>query len=603
MNLFTSARRLRAALLGFLLLASALPARALPKEGDDWFRLTSPNFTFFSNASERNTLRIAVSLERLRSVLLQLNPGMPSGSDRPTLVYIFRNEPALTPYKPLENGKRIDVDGFFVSAADANYMALHAEMDIDASALVYRGYLFHLLASSYPQMPLWLEEGMAGLYSTFKSTDQAAEIGHASPDQIRWLRESNLIPLAQLLAVDRDSPVYRDDFQGSVFRAESWAFVHYLLLGNEARRPQALQYFTEAARGNDSPELFRRAFNADEATLEKELRDYIRRSLFNYVRVPVEPEAKIQTKVEPLPRYETLTRLGDLLALQGPEQSAAAAEHFRAALATKPDYGSALAGLSRIEEAAGRTEEARSLRDKALQLAPDDYNLQLRQGLDLLAQGGDAATLEKARAAFARAAQLRPDSSEAWVRLADTYNHESSLPPQAVTAYENVHRLMPSAFAGAYNLMFAYSRTGQREKAAELIEKDIVPFATPDQVRAAWGGWIGEGRQEAENLIHEKKLEEAIPVLEAVQRRAPAEHTQPVAARLTELRHVVAVNRFAARYNEAVALLQQKKLDEAYAILTNLAAAAPDPESAEAARKLTEQVAAMRKAQKPAKKK
>jgi hypothetical protein len=593
--------------LALLLLSLSLPVHALPSERDEWIRFATPNFTFFSNATERTTHRIAANLERLRSVLIQLNPDlktdMKTGSDRPTFVYIFRNAPALTPYKPMENGKRIDVDGLFMSREEANYMAFHAEMNTDTTALVYHEYLHDLLRKNDFHLPLWFEEGLAEFYSTFKANDQFAEIGHASPDHIRWLRENNLIPLAQLFAMDQSSKTYNEGYERGVFYSESWALVHYLLMGNETRRAQAVQYFHALASGTPGPEAFRTAFNTGEATLEKELRDYVRRSLFNYARFPVEPEAKLQAKVEPLPRHELLTRLGDLLVSEGPEQSAAAAEHFRAALAAKPDYGPAVAGLARIEEAAGHPEESRALRDKAAQLAPDDFSLQLRQAADLLAQGKDAATLEKARAALTRAVQLRPESGEAWVALAETYNDATAPPPQAVTAYENAHRLRPRDFATGYNLVLVYARTGQREKAAELIEKEIAPVASADQLRIAWEGWIGEGRVEAEDLIGQHKLEEAAALLTALQRRVPAALTRPITDRLIEISRVTELNRFAARYNEAVALLQQKKIDEAYAILTDLAATTPDPQRAATARELAEQVAAMRKARKPAAKK
>jgi hypothetical protein len=98
-----------------LLLAAATPVTALPAERDkgDWIRLQSENFTFFSNASERSTRRVAADLERLRSVFAQLFPDLKKEAGRPTFVYLFRNESALTPYRPLRNGKRIELAGYF----------------------------------------------------------------------------------------------------------------------------------------------------------------------------------------------------------------------------------------------------------------------------------------------------------------------------------------------------------------------------------------------------------------------------------------------------------------------------------------------------------
>ena len=73
----------RLLVLVLLLLAATLPVSALPAERDkgDWIRLQSESFTFFSNASERSTRRVAADLERLRSVFAQLFP------DRSALPY------------------------------------------------------------------------------------------------------------------------------------------------------------------------------------------------------------------------------------------------------------------------------------------------------------------------------------------------------------------------------------------------------------------------------------------------------------------------------------------------------------------------------------
>jgi hypothetical protein len=316
--------------LALLLLSLSLPAHALPKEKDEWIRLETPSFTFLSNATERTTHRIAANIERLRAVLIQLNPGMKAGTGRPTFVYIFRNAPALTPYKPIRNGKRIDVDGLFIALNEANYMAFHAEMSTDTTALVYHEYLHDLLRNNDSNLPLWFEEGLAEFYSTFKANDQFAEIGHASPDHIRWLRENNLIPLAQLFAMDHSSKTYTEGYERGVFYSESWALVHYLMMGNEARRTQALQYFNALASGVPGPEAFRRAFNTGEATLEKELRDYVRRSLFNYARFPVEPEAKLQAValLQQKKTDEAYAILTDLAANTPDPQRAAAAREL-----------------------------------------------------------------------------------------------------------------------------------------------------------------------------------------------------------------------------------------------------------------------------------
>ena len=57
-------------------------------------------------------------------------------------------------------------------------------------------------------------------------------------DRLLWLRDERLIPLQDLFAVDRDSPIYNETSRRGAFYAESWGLLHYLMQGNEERRAQ-----------------------------------------------------------------------------------------------------------------------------------------------------------------------------------------------------------------------------------------------------------------------------------------------------------------------------------------------------------------------------
>jgi tetratricopeptide (TPR) repeat protein len=581
----------RALLPALLLLAATVPVSALPAEREkgDWIRLQSEHFTFFSNASERSARRVAADLERLRAVFGQLNPDLKKDNGKPTFVYLFRNEPALTPYKPLRNGKRIDMAGYFAAWPEADYIAVNAEMSYDTSKILYHEYTHFLLHANYTHLPIWFDEGLAELYSTFKTNGQFAEIGHADPDHILWLRENNLIPLRELFAMTPASKDYNEGYRRGVFYSESWALVHYLLVGNPERRVQAIQYFSAIARGAQTEDAFRKAFHADEATLEKELRDYVRRSLFNYVRVPVDPAEKLQLKVEPLPWPETLARLGDLAFTLGPENVNDAREHYQAALKIKPDFAPALAGLSRIESAAGHPEAAQAAVAKAAQAAPGDFQVQFSYAQDLLSRGHDPETLQKARAALRRAVEIQPNSGRAWGQLAYTYSFDQTFPAEAITVFETAHRLQPADGPAAYNLVLAYARAGEREKAAQVIEKDM-GSAPRKLVQDTWLVWLNEGMNIAELAVRDQKIDEALAILDDLQKRAPAGQAQPAADRAASIRRIRDRNALAARYNEAVALANAQKLPEARAILQEVAANTLDPEIAKSAQDIVAQI-------------
>jgi hypothetical protein len=580
---------IRTALVALLLLSSSLPARALPKERDSWIRLETDHFVVFSNAGERVARRTATNLERLRGVLSQVASGTQLSSPQPMYIYLFSSGPALAPYRPVYNGKLMEVDGYFYSREDAEYMVLRADAGEATDSILYHEYLHYVLRNNFANLPVWFNEGLAELYATFQAAGDHADIGRASANHIRWLRENSLIPLAQLFAMDRTSKDYNEGYRRGVFYAESWALVHYLLMGNEARSAQTGQFFREMAHGAAAPEAFRRAFNTDTATLEKELRDYVHRSLFNYKRVAVAPESKIEARVQPLTWPETLARLGDLLMLGDPLQFPEAEKHYRQALAAQPGYGPALGGICRIESGQGRP--AAGCFEQAAQAAPNDFTIQYEYARVLLTQPEvDDVSVLKARAALSKAVELQPQHGQAWVRLAYTLTYKQALEPDDLRAFETAHRLAPNDPAGTGNLVLAYARLGQRDRAAKVIEKEIVPGGNKEEIARAWQAWLREGSVQVETLVQHGKLEEAVPLLQELVRRAPADQTSSLRDNLAEVQNVLDHNRWVRRYNEAVALVNAEKLEDGRAILQDLAANAPNPEKAESARRLAAEI-------------
>lgn len=535
-----SARVVAAAIV--LLLPLSVPARALPKEGDAWIRLDTDHFVVFSNAGERVARRTASNLERLRDVLSQIAAGTQLGSPQPMYIYLFGSRSSLAPYRPAVNGKPMDVDGFFYSREDAEYMALRADAGEATDDILYHEYLHYVLRNNFANLPVWLNEGMAELYATFQATDDYADIGRPSANHIQWLRENSLIPLAQLFAMDRSSKDYNEGYRRGVFYAETWALVHYLTLGNETRAAQTGQFFHEMSQGVPAQEAFRRAFNTDEAVLEKELRDYVHRRLFNYKRFPVKPESRIEARVAPLSWPETLTRLGDLLMLGDPSQFPEADRHYRQALAAQPGFGPALGGLCRIESAQKRP--ALDCFTKAAQAAPDNFTIQYEYARALLTQPQvDSTAALRARNALSRAVALQPNHGQAWVRLAYSLTYKEMLEPADLATFETAHRLAPNDPAGTVNLVFAYARLGQRERAAELIEKEIVPRGNPEEIRRAWQTWVSASGMQAGALLEHGKLAEAVPILQDLARRAPAEQTVQVRQQLADVQRVLGPNR------------------------------------------------------------
>ncbi|HEV8577674.1 MAG TPA: DUF1570 domain-containing protein [Thermoanaerobaculia bacterium] len=568
---------------------AAAPVQALPRK-EPWIEIRTTNFTLFTNAGEQNTRRIAADLERLRDALAQHAPGVALSSPTPTYIFVFKNRISFQPYLRIYAGQPLESDGYFLSTELANYVAINGDQRRDGREIIYHEYLHYLLRNQFASLPLWLNEGLAEYYSTFEVSGEEAKIGLPIVEHVAWLRKNPLIPLPTLFAVEEGSQEYNESSRRGAFYAESWALVHYLISGNPERRRQAAEYLRLAQAGTAPGEIFQKAFGTDPATLEHELRRYVQGYIFDYSRAPIRSEANFAVETRPIAWADVLYRLGNLLADLDAEHRAAAAEHFRAALAERPDHGPALAGLGYLAELADHPHEAGTWYARAAKLAPDDFLVQFLYARNLIEDPGPD-SLRLARAALAKAVQLRPDFAEAWARLGYTYQAEDSLPAEAVQALETAHRLLPTRLDVAHNLAIVYARTGQRQKAETLIDAVLVPGAEPEMIESAREALLDEDYIKAEEMLGEQKLEEALPLLEQIRAKTTRETRRvTLTARIGEIQKVLSFNRFVDRYNEAVDLANKGDLRGAIAILEPLVQTAAESLQIEQARRLLDRL-------------
>ena len=173
-----------------------------------------------------------------------------------------------------------------------------------------------LLRSALKTPPPWLNEGLAEYDSTFhlSADGKQAQIGKPIERHVLLLRE-HTIPLTQLLAVDRQSPSDNESDRRTIFYAESWAWVHFLLMGDPPRTRQLMTLVDGVMAGTPRDQAFRTAFGADPATVQAELFQYVQRAAYRSALLTL--DAKVspdqQMKASALADAEVEAALCDLL--------------------------------------------------------------------------------------------------------------------------------------------------------------------------------------------------------------------------------------------------------------------------------------------------
>ena len=105
------------------------------------------------------------------------------------LAVVFRDDSALTPFKPRTRGKPSDNVAAYLSALpDINYIVLAPSENREFSyRVIFHEYTHFLIYRAAPRLPMWLNEGLADFYSTFNGseTDNRMIVGRPIMDSVR----------------------------------------------------------------------------------------------------------------------------------------------------------------------------------------------------------------------------------------------------------------------------------------------------------------------------------------------------------------------------------------------------------------------------------
>ncbi len=254
-----------------------------------WFEARTAHFNTYSCGPTQEVARLAARLEQFRDAYAQL-AGTEAVASPPILVMAFPDQASMTPFLPLYDGKPANLAGFFARVSDENLIVLSlAGAGAGSLEVILHEFAHSLLRHNERFWPMWLNEGMADVYSTFEVTgDHSTRIGRPIERHVGLLKQKPLLPLSELFAVRRDSPEYNERERQGVFYAESWLLTHYLMLGNNADHKARFGQLTVLLRqGQPAEAAFTNALRVSLATMEKELGEYLKLGKFEPMTLPV----------------------------------------------------------------------------------------------------------------------------------------------------------------------------------------------------------------------------------------------------------------------------------------------------------------------------
>jgi tetratricopeptide (TPR) repeat protein len=265
----------------------SLPARS-SDPSTHWIEVKSPHFIVLTDSNEKQARRIAGQMEQMRAVFHLLVPNATADSGAPITIVALKDKKgfqALEPAAYLAKGQ-LDLAGLFVRTADKSYILLRLDADGEHPfATVYHEYT-HLMLSKAPWLPLWLNEGLAEYYQNTDIHDKEVLLGQASENDILYLRQNRLLPLATLLKVDYSSPYYHEEEKGSVFYAESWALTHYIEVTDRQKNTTHMTDYVKLLAQHEDPVIAAQHAFGDLNQLQNSLISYINQGEFKMLTLP-----------------------------------------------------------------------------------------------------------------------------------------------------------------------------------------------------------------------------------------------------------------------------------------------------------------------------
>jgi tetratricopeptide (TPR) repeat protein len=287
----------------------------------DWTSVKSKNFNLAGEASEAELRIVAERLEQFREIFADLFPELNTGSKARANVIIFRDAESFRPFKPKRPDGTADdaIAGYFLAAENVNYITLAMKGGkSDPFHTIFHEYIHFLLKSHTGKydLPPWLAEGLAQYFETLEVTAEGnVVIGSAPQNRLLTLRRGDLLTDSDLFSAARTAVHGGAGIQRSMFYAQSWLLVHYLLNRGGTMRERLARFLPLISHSGSAANALKQIYGIEPGQVGEALRDYLQLPALPLSMEPMSIKTVARTDGPTVKVTEAMTQayLGDLL--------------------------------------------------------------------------------------------------------------------------------------------------------------------------------------------------------------------------------------------------------------------------------------------------
>lgn len=448
---------LRAVSCALFTAMALVPARAAAEP--TWNRVDTPNFVVIGTGSDKSLTDVGLQFEGFREALSRLVSPTATATAVPTIVIVFPNARTLEPFRPLFNGKRVEIGGLFLPRQDVNFVLLAPHQTDESWRVVFHEYSHLIVNNITPNLPPWLNEGLAEYYSSFeiRGSGRQVQLGKPIAAHYRELAGQSWLTIPELIGTTHESPHYNEGSRRDIFYAESWLLTHMLLHGRPDRTAK-LSAYVDAIASNMTPgAAWDKVFAGDE--IEKALRLYATRPLVaSRLYTLSEKIALASGQHAPLTPAGAEALFGELALAVGDKENASA--RFNKALALDSTLPLAAIGAA---EAGGEAFPGKPLAPSNDWL--EDY---LVAAAMVRTESSSAAASSGAVALLEHAADVHPVANMFGL-IAEVAGDDGTLSAADIEGLRKAHESAPARDDYAFELARALTMSGKYPEARNVL--------------------------------------------------------------------------------------------------------------------------------------
>lgn len=459
--------------LGIAALLALLAAPTTVTAAESWRMVNTPHFRVLSQASDRQTAKWIHDFELFISATSEAVSIKPKTLP-PLTILLFANDRAYTPYKLLRpDGKPARVAGQFVTMGGASTIALA----LDSEQAETRRTIFHeathwLMSGDPDPHPVWFTEGIAEMLSTFEQAGSTVSWAKPIDNHLLRLQEIGVVPLKDFLA--QTDALKDQDRHEDRYYAQSWAFVHYLMLAKDPALRKMFDQYLAVYRNNPGDAAVREAFGDKLPAIELDFNRYVRQQSFSFLSLKAAPIADPPASV-PAPPAIVEAALG-FMAL-GTGRNELAQKHAKRAAELSPELPDGHQVLAYLASQDKDFAAIRKHAEAALETGSRDSQIYLLMG-DSLGRDkqGDYEKSATARIGlYHRALQLSPARRELYLQLAGDLMFQDKPQAEDLHQLQLGQRLFPDDHWIKVAVATTQARLGGEDRTLQSIQMALRP--------------------------------------------------------------------------------------------------------------------------------